>query len=63
MDQVVLWAGFGAGCSVLLGVVASSVIRDDTLPDQSVAVAADRVLYNYLEGGWLVSGCAVLLNR
>jgi hypothetical protein len=31
---------------IVLGVVASSAIGDDTLPGQSVVVAADRIFHN-----------------
>ncbi len=52
----------GAGGSVLLAVVVSSVIGDGTLLDQSVVVTADCVLHNGREGDGLVGALAEILN-
>jgi len=55
-------AGFGAVGSVLQGVVASLVLRDGTLLDQSVVVTLDGVLHDGSKGCWLIGALAKFLN-
>ena len=62
MGQVVQAAVSGAVGSVLLAVMASSVIGDGTLLDQTVVVATDCVFHYGREGGALIGALAELLN-